>query len=112
MTIGGTLAGIAGAILSIDLGIFQQNITNAQGFIAIALVYFGAWRPLGIMLGALLYGLVNALVLQLKVLEIIPNDWSDIAAMTPAVITILALVFVASRYRPPSALTKPFTRGA
>lgn len=112
VTIGGTLAGIAGAILAIDLGIFQQNITNAQGFIAIALVYFGAWRPLGIMLGSLLYGLVNALVLQMKVLEIIPNDWSDIAAMTPAVITILALVVVASRFSPPSALTKPFTRGA
>ncbi len=112
VTIGGTLAGIAGAILAIDLGIFQQNITNAQGFIAIALVYFGAWRPLGIMLGSLLYGLVNALVLQMKVLEIIPPDWSDIAAMTPAIITILALVVVASRFHPPSALTKPFTRGA
>ena len=112
VTIGGTLAGVAGAILAIDLGIFQQNITNAQGFIAIALVYFGAWRPLGIMLGALLYGLVNALVLQMKVLEIIPPDWSDIAAMTPAVITILALVVVARRFHPPSALTKPFTRGA
>ncbi|MDJ0954091.1 MAG: ABC transporter permease [Acidimicrobiia bacterium] len=112
VTIGGTLAGIAGAILAIDLGIFQQNITNAQGFIAIALVYFGAWRPLGIMLGALLYGLVNALVLQMKVLEIIPPDWSDIAAMTPAIITILALVVVATRFSPPSALTKPFTRGA
>jgi simple sugar transport system permease protein len=112
VTIGGTLAGVAGAVLAIDLGIFQQNITNAQGFIAIALVYFGAWRPLGIMLGALLYGFVNALVLQMKVLEIIPDDWSDIAAMTPAIITILALVVVASRFSPPSALTKPFTRGA
>jgi ABC-type uncharacterized transport system permease subunit len=48
----------------------------------------------------------------MKVLEIIPDDWSDIAAMTPAIITILALVVVASRFSPPSALTKPFTRGA
>ncbi len=112
VTIGGTLAGIAGALLAIDLGIFQQNITNARGFIAVALVYFGAWRPLGVMLGSLLYGFVGALVLQLKVLEIVPNQWSDIASMTPAVITILALVVVASRFRPPGALTKPFTRGA
>ena len=73
-----------GAALAIELGIFQQNITNAQGFIAIALVYFGAWRPLGIMLGSLLYGLVNAMVLQLKTLGIIDRDWSDIAAMAPA----------------------------
>jgi simple sugar transport system permease protein len=110
--IGGSLAGAAGAALAIELGIFQQNITNAQGFIAIALVYFGAWRPLGIMLGSLLYGLVNAMVLQLKTLGIIDSDWSDIAAMAPAIITIVALVLVAQRFRQPSALTKPFIREA
>lgn len=111
VTIGGTMAGFAGAALAIDLGIFQQNLTNAAGFIAIALVYFGAWRPVGVMAGALLFGLVNALVLQLKTLGIIPRSWSDIAAMAPAVITILALVVVAQRFRQPAALTKPFTRG-
>lgn len=109
--IGGTLAGVAGAVLSISLGIFQQNLTNAAGFIAIALVYFGAWRPVGVMLGALLFGFVNAVVLELKTLEIIPRELSNLAAMLPAIITILALVFVARRFRAPSALTKPFTRG-
>jgi simple sugar transport system permease protein len=109
--IGGTLAGIAGGVLAISLGIFQQNLTNGAGFIAIALVYFGAWRPTGIMLGALLFGFVNALVLELKTLEIIPRDLSNLFAMAPALITILALVFVARRFRAPAALTKPFTRG-
>jgi simple sugar transport system permease protein len=110
--IGGTLAGVAGAALAIDLGIFQQNLTNAQGFIAIALVYFGAWRPVGVMAGALLYGLINSLVLQLKTLDIITRDFSDFAAMAPAIITILALVLVARRFRQPAALTKPYSRGA
>lgn len=109
--IGGTLAGMAGGVLAISLGIFQQNLTNGAGFIAIALVYFGAWRPTGIMLGALLFGFINALVLELKTLEVIPRDLSNLAAMAPAIITILALVFVARRFRAPSALTKPFTRG-
>ncbi len=109
--IGGTLAGVAGGVLAISLGIFQQNLTNGAGFIAIALVYFGAFRPVGIMLGALLFGFVNALVLELKTLEIIPRDLSNLAAMAPAVITILALAFVAGRFRAPAALTKPFTRG-
>lgn len=112
VTIGGVLAGVAGAALAIDLGIFQQNLTNAAGFIAIALVYFGAWRPVGVMAGALLFGFVNALVLQLKTLGIIPLSWSDIAAMAPAIVTILALVVVAQRFRQPAALTKPFARGA
>ena len=111
VTIGGTLAGIAGAALAIDLGIFQQNLTNAQGFIAIALVYFGAWRPVGVMAGSLLYGFVNAINVQWKTLGIIPQDWSDIANMAPAIITILALVIVARRFKQPAALTKPFTRG-
>lgn len=109
--IGGTLAGVAGGVLAISLGIFQQNLTNGAGFIAIALVYFGAFRPVGVMLGALLFGFVNALVLELKTLEVIPRDLSNLASMAPAVITILALALVAGRYRAPAALTKPFTRG-
>jgi ABC-type uncharacterized transport system permease subunit len=111
LMIGGALSGVAGAALAIDLKIFQQNLTNAAGFIAIALVYFGAWRPLGVMAGALLYGFVNSIVVQLKTLGLIPRSWSDIAAMAPAVVTILALVVVAQRFRAPSALTKPFERG-
>jgi simple sugar transport system permease protein len=110
-TIGGTLAGVAGGVLAISLGIFQQNLTNGAGFIAIALVYFGAFTPFGIMWGALLFGAVNALILELKTLEVIPRDLSNLAAMTPAIITILALAVVARRIRAPAALTKPFTRG-
>ena len=112
VTIGGILGGVAGAVLALSLGIFQQNLTNAQGFIAIALVYFGAWRPLGVMAGSLVYGLVSAVVLLLKTRGIIPLGASDLAAMIPAVITILALVVAARRFRAPSALTKPFMRGA
>jgi general nucleoside transport system permease protein len=100
--IGNALAGLAGAALAIELGIFQQNLTNAMGFIAIALVYFGAWRPKGVM---------AAIVLQCKTLGLIPRSASDLAAMAPAVITVLALVVVARRFRQPAALTKPYLRG-
>lgn len=109
--IGNALAGLAGAALAIELGIFQQNLTNAMGFIAIALVYFGAWRPLGVMAGSLVFGMVAAVVLQCKTLGLIPRSASDLAAMAPAVITILALVVVARRFRQPAALTKPYLRG-
>ncbi len=74
-------------------------------------MYFGAWRPVGVMAGSLLYGFVNAINVQWKTLGIIPQEWSDIANMAPAIITILALVVVARRFRQPAALTKPFTRG-
>ena len=108
--IGNTLAGVAGAALAIELGIFQQNLTNAMGFIAVALVYFGAWRPVGVMAGSLVFGMVASIVLQCKTLGIIPRSASDLAAMAPAIITILALVIVASRFHQPAALTKPFVR--
>ena len=111
LIIGNSLAGLAGAALAIELGIFQQNLTNAMGFIAIALVYFGAWRPAGVMAGSLVFGMVASIVLQCKTLGIIPRGASDLAAMAPAIITVLALVFVASRFRQPTALTKPYIRG-
>ena len=111
LIIGNSMAGLAGAALSIELGIFQQNLTNAMGFIAIALVYFGAWRPLGVMAGSLVFGMIASIVLLCKTLGIIPRSASDLAAMAPAIITILALVFVAGRFRQPTALTKPYIRG-
>jgi len=108
---GSTLGGLAGATLLFDVGIFQQNITNAEGFIAVALVYFGGWRPVGVMLGSLLYGLTQATVLSWKGLGIIPVSLSDLASAAPAVITVLALLTVARRFRQPAALALPYTRG-
>jgi simple sugar transport system permease protein len=105
------LAGLAGAVLSIELGIFQQNLTNGQGFIAIALVYFGAWRPTGVMAGALLFGLVSSTVLQWRTLGIVSGAASSLMAMAPALLTIVALVVISRTVGQPSALTKPFDRG-
>jgi simple sugar transport system permease protein len=110
--IGSTLAGLAGATLLLEVGIFQQNLTQAAGFIAVALVYFGAWRPVGVMAGALLYGLTEALILSWKGLGIIPLSASDLASTAPAVITVVALLTVAQRFRQPAVLGKPYERGS
>lgn len=108
--LGGVLSGIAGASLSIALlNIFQQNMTAGLGFIAVALVYFGGWRPFGVLLGALIFSTVNALQLWVQVLDIpIPSDF---AVMMPYVLTIVVLVFIAQRVRQPAALTKVYERG-
>ncbi|NOX31198.1 MAG: ABC transporter permease [Actinobacteria bacterium] len=108
--IGNAMAGLAGAALVLGLGIFQPNLTQGLGFIAVALVYFGSWRPAGVMAGALLYGMVNATVLQWKALNIIPVSGSVLANMAPAVITIVALAFLARRGSAPAALSQPFSR--
>jgi simple sugar transport system permease protein len=112
VTLGGILSGVAGASMSIGtLNVFQQNMTSGLGFIAVALVYFGGWRPVGVLLGALLFSMVSALQLRL---QLIP-DWpipSDLMVMTPYIVTIVALVLTMQRVRSPSALTKPFERRA
>jgi simple sugar transport system permease protein len=108
--LGAVLAGLAGASLSIALvNLFQENLTAGQGFIAVALVYFGGWRPLGIMGGALLFSTVNAFQLWMQVLGVkIP---SDVAVMLPYLLTIAALAVSVNRTRQPAALNKPFERG-
>lgn len=108
--LGGTLAGLAGASLSIALlKVFQQNLTSGLGFIAVALVYFGRWKPFGVLAGALLFSFVNALQLQISAIGVdIPAEF---AVMAPYVITIIALVFASKRTEKPTALTKPFERG-
>lgn len=110
ITLGGILSGVAGASMSIALlNVFQQNMTSGLGFIAVALVYFGAWRVRGVLIGALLFSMVNSLQLWMQVLNIpLP---SEIAVMMPYVLTIVVLVVTVSRVRSPSALTRPFDRG-
>jgi simple sugar transport system permease protein len=110
VTIGGMLSGLAGASLSIALlNVFQQNLTAGLGFIAVALVYFGRWKPYGVLVGALLFSFVNALQLQIGSIGLdIPSEF---AVMAPYVITIIALIFASKRMEKPTALTKPFERG-
>lgn len=107
--IGGVMAGLAGASLSVALlKVFQQNLTAGLGFIAVALVYFGGWRPYGVLAGALLFSFVNALQLQISARGFdVPSEF---LVMAPYVITIIALVLASKRTEKPTALTRPFER--
>jgi ABC-type uncharacterized transport system permease subunit len=108
--LGGVLAGVAGASLSIALlNLFQENMTAGMGFIAVALVYFGGWRPWGILGGALLFSTVNALQLWMQVLGV--RISSDVAVMLPYLLTIAALAISMNRARQPAGLNVPFERG-
>lgn len=110
VTIGGALAGLAGASLSIALlKVFQQNLTAGLGFIAVALVYFGGWRPWGVLVGSLIFGFVRALQLQIDTVGFL-DAYSELLVMAPYVITIIALMFAAKRQEQPTALTFPFQR--
>ncbi|MFW6215663.1 MAG: ABC transporter permease [Alkalispirochaetaceae bacterium] len=107
---GSVLAGMAGASLSVSISnLFQDNLTAGQGFIAVALVYFGGWTPVGVMFGALIFSVANSVQLWLQVLGV--NISSSLANMLPYILTIVALTVTVSRGRAPAALNKPFLRG-
>ena len=107
---GGALAGLAGASMSLSLvNLFQDNLTAGLGFIAVALVYFGGWRPTGILIGALLFSFINSLQLFMQVTKV--GISADLANMLPYIITIIVLMFPINRARQPAALNKPFERG-
>jgi simple sugar transport system permease protein len=109
--IGSVLAALAGAFLTIgqQKAIFVENISAGRGFIAIALVYFGRWQPTGVMIGSLLFSILDALQIRVQIANIgIPYEY---AVMAPYIITIIVLVFVAQqRIGGPTALGKPFER--
>ncbi len=113
---GGIMAGIAGASLSIAAtSVFQENMTQGAGFIAIALVYFGGWSPVRVMLGALLFSIADNLQIWAQILnvQIAGSDIpSNLLIMVPYILTIAVLVVARQRRRQePAALTKPFQRG-
>lgn len=108
--ISGIFSGIAGASISIALiNLFQENMTNGMGFIAVALVYFGSWRPGSVLIGALVFSFINTLQIWMQIKGV--NLPADVAVMLPYIITILALTFAVNRAKQPAALTKIFNRG-
>jgi simple sugar transport system permease protein len=104
----GALAGMAGAFLSFGFGSsFNENMTNGRGFIALAAVVFGNWRPWGVLWAALLFGFASALGNALQTAAGV--DASLVNAL-PYVFTLIALVGLVGRSRPPAAAGLPYTK--
>ena len=106
---GATLAGVGGAYLAISSHAFQaENITAGRGFIAVAMVYFGKWRPARAFFGTFLFGAAYLLGAFFQVVgSIIPYYF---LLMVPYVLTLMILVAIARGARQPSALGVPYTR--
>jgi simple sugar transport system permease protein len=110
LMLGGAMAGLGGAYLSLcQAKMFADDLVAGRGFIAVALVYFGRWTPVGIMGGALLFSLAQALQLSIQVAGIaFPYEF---AVMLPYAMVILVLALARkSRILGPTALGKPYDR--
>jgi ABC-type uncharacterized transport system permease subunit len=99
----GCLAGIGGGQLALaGVGFFTQNMTAGRGFIALAAVIFGRWRPLGTAVAVLLFAVADAVQIRAQALGIdIPSQF---LVMLPYVVTLVALTGLLRRMRPPAAL--------
>jgi simple sugar transport system permease protein len=120
----GALAGIGGAYLSIgQSSLFTRNMTSGRGFIALAALIFGKWRPVQTLLACLLFGLTEAVSIQMQgaiklpaffatLLRQAPGD--DIPVqfiqMVPYLLTIIVLAGFIGSSRPPHALGIPYQK--
>jgi len=110
LMLGGALAGLGGGYLSLcQARMFADDLVAGRGFIAVALVYFGRWSPWGILGGALLFSLAQALQLALQVGGI--HFPYELAVMFPYLLVIVVLALARrSRTLGPAALGRPYDR--
>lgn len=104
----GALAAIGGAYLSIgQSSLFTRNMSAGRGFIALAALIFGKWRPVQTMLACLLFGLAEAVTIQMQGVAPIPVEFIQ---MIPYVLTIVVLAGFIGMSRPPRALGLPYEK--
>jgi ABC-type uncharacterized transport system permease subunit len=110
VVLSGMLSAMGGAYLSIGfVHSFNENMTEGRGFIALAALIFGRWRPVGAFGAALLFGFSSALAQRLGT---IPN-WSSYAVLfqaLPYVLTLVAVAGVIGRSIPPASVGRPYAK--
>lgn len=99
--ISGCMAGIGGAFLTLEaVGTFERGMTNGRGFIALAVMIFGNWHPIGAAAGALLFGFATALQGQFQFGNInVPHQF---VGMLPYLLTVIVLAGFVGRVQPPA----------
>ena len=105
----GVSAGLSGAYLAIgQLARFTDNMAAGRGFIALAIVIFGQWKPYLAAVAALIFGFADAMQLSLSAVGFqVPEQF---LRMTPYVVTVFSMMVVAWRALSPAALASPYTK--
>jgi general nucleoside transport system permease protein len=109
----GMLAALGGAYLSFGFGgAFNENMTIGKGFIGLAAMIAGNWRPLPAFTVCLLFGFSEGLGRRLQGSDLLPDVISspNLLSTLPYVITLIALVGIIGRSRPPASVGRPYTK--
>jgi simple sugar transport system permease protein len=112
VTVSGLLAALGGVYLSLGfVNSFSENITAGRGFIALAALIFGGWRPYGAFSAALLFGFSSALAQRLPDLSASESAaWPLLFQTLPYVLTLIAVAGVIGRSIPPAAVGRPYVK--
>jgi len=106
--ISGALAAIGGAYLSIgQSSLFTRNMTAGRGFIALAALIFGKWRPVQTMAACLLFGFAEALAIQMQGVARLPVQFIQVI---PYVVTMIVLAGLIGHAKAPKALGVPYEK--
>jgi len=107
--LGGLLAGVGGAFLSLtQVSRFEENMTAGIGFIGLAAMIFGRWKPFGALAAGLVFGFARALQQKLGILSTpIPSEF---LLMTPYLVTIIVVAGVVGRAQAPAADGQPYIK--
>jgi simple sugar transport system permease protein len=110
----GALAALGGAYLSIgQSSLFTRNMTSGRGFIALAALIFGKWRPVQTLSACLFFGLTEAITIQMQGVVKLPSG-EDIPVqfiqMVPYLLTMVVLAGFIGQSRPPRALGRPYEK--
>jgi ABC-type uncharacterized transport system permease subunit len=110
----GVLAGIGGAYLSIgQSSLFTRNMASGRGFIALAALIFGKWRPVQTMLACLFFGFTEAMTIQMQGVVKLPSGEHipvQFIQMVPYVVTIVVLAGFIGHSRAPRALGQAYEK--
>jgi len=109
VVLGGLIAGFGGAFFTVgSVGAFNENMTAGSGFIGLAAMIFGRWRPVGALAAALVFGFANSLQVKLAILDTgIPSEF---LLMAPYLVTIVVVAGVVGQARPPAADGQPYIK--
>ncbi|MBM2886641.1 ABC transporter permease [Chromobacterium phragmitis] len=110
---GGVLCGMAGTYLSVyQTGSFIKEMTAGKGFLALAALIFGKWRPVPAVIGCLLFAFADAIQIRLEgvALPVIGQIPSQAIAVIPYVLTVLLLAGFVGRAVAPKAIGVPFVK--
>jgi ABC-type uncharacterized transport system permease subunit len=108
VTLSGALAGAGGVYLALGfVTSFEPNMTAGRGFIALAALIFGSWRPFGALVACLLFGFSSALATSLQEYSL---SVSSLFEALPYVITLVAVAGVIGRSIPPAAVGRPYVK--